>query len=216
MMTWIKKEPYYSSIRLKIIPDLAGYSVMIASDNKPSMLLDAVSGIQKRFGKFCYSFDGESIEEAVGAALLSKGESLAIAESCTGGAIAAKMTRVPGASRYFTGAAIPYSNLSKEMILSIPRRLIDKKGAVSVEVAERMANGIRKCSAADIGLSVTGIAGPTGGSREKPVGLVYIGLSTAQKTNVTRHRLYGGRDAIMEQSSRIALATVWHHLEGNK
>ncbi|MBI3358273.1 MAG: nicotinamide-nucleotide amidohydrolase family protein [Nitrospirae bacterium] len=208
---WIKQESYYSSIRFKIIPNVADLSLLIASD-KPSSLLEAVSGIRKRFGKVCYSFDGESIEEVVGDALLAKGQSLAIAESCTGGAIAVRLTRIPGASRYFTGAAVPYSNQLKEAIVSVPHFLIHKKGAVSSEVAARMAHEIRKSASSDIGLSVTGIAGPTGASREKPVGLVYVALSTSAKSTVTRHRFYGGRDEIREQASQIALETVLDYL----
>ncbi len=212
IIEWIKKEPYYPFIRFKIIPKIADLDLLIASDH----VTDAVAAIQKKFGKFCYSFDGETIEEAVGAALLAHNASLAIAESCTGGAIAARMTRIPGASRYFMGGAVSYSNRLKEELLSVPHRLIQKNGAVSEEVAVKMANEIRKSASSDIGLSVTGIAGPTGGSREKPVGLVYIALSTDKKTTVMRHKFYGGRDEIREQAVHTALETVLHCLEENK
>jgi PncC family amidohydrolase len=211
VVQWIKKEPYHSSIRFKIVSRVTDLDLLIASD-KPAVLSDAIAGIQKKFGKFCYSFDGESIEEAVGVALLAHNKSLAVAESCTGGEIAAKITRVPGASRYFTGGAVSYSNQSKEVLLSVPYRLIHEKGAVSPEVATRMANGIRKSALSDLGLSVTGIAGPTGGSREKPIGLVYIALASDQKTTVTRHKFYGSRDEIREQAVQIALETVLDYL----
>lgn len=209
---WMKKEVCYPSIRFKIVPKLASLDLLIASE-KSHVLSDAMASIQKKFGQFCTSFDGEAIEEAVGAALLANNKSLAIAESCTGGEIAAKITRVPGASRYFVGGAVTYSNPSKEVMLSVPHRLIHEKGAVSSEVAARMANGIRKNAASDLGLAVTGIAGPTGGSREKPVGLVYIALASDKETTVTRHKFYGSRNEIREQAVQMGLETVLQYFE---
>ena len=211
MTEWIKRQPYYSSILFKIVPKVADTDFLIASA-KQNLLSDAVAGIEKQFGRFCTSFDGESIEEAVGVALLAHNKSLAVAESCTGGEIAAKVTRVPGASRYFVGGAVSYSNQLKEMLLSVSHRLMHEKGAVSAEVATRMANGVRKSASSNLGLAVTGIAGPTGGSREKPVGLVYIALASNIETTATRHKFYGSRDEIRKQAVQMALETVLDYL----
>jgi len=212
IVEWIQQSPYYTSIRFKIIPKVADLDLIIASD-KPASLSDAVAGIRKKFDPFCYSFDGEFLEEAVGAVLLANGATLAIAESCTGGQIAAKITRIPGASRYFIGATVTYSNASKEQMLSIPHQLIHKNGAVSEAVAVRMATEIRKSTSADIGLSVTGIAGPTGASREKPIGLVYIALANAKNASATCYRFYGSRDEIREQAAQMALEMVLRHFK---
>ncbi len=211
LSAWIKKEPFDPSLRVTLLSQPAGVDMVIAS-NKPASLDEAVEKIQKKWGRFCYSLSGESMEEVVGKALLTAGKQISIAESCTGGAIAARITRVPGASRYFDAAFVTYSNRSKEASLSISRSWIEKKGAVSPEVAIRMAEGARKTSGADLGLSVTGIAGPTGGSREKPVGRVFIALSDGKKTTVSRYRFRGSREMIRAEAAQMALETVRQYL----
>ncbi|MEK7747591.1 MAG: nicotinamide-nucleotide amidohydrolase family protein [Nitrospirota bacterium] len=215
LTAFIRKNPHFLSIRHKIIQKVAGIDLLIAASEKSASLLNAASAIREKFGECCYSFEGESIEEAVGAALLARKESVSIAESCTGGEIAARLTKVAGASRYFNGAAVSYSNQSKEEQLSVPHALIHKKGAVSPEVAAKMAGGVRVLESSDWGLSVTGIAGPTGGTDEKPVGLVYIGLSKNKETTTTEHHLYGSRAEIREQAGQIALETLWRRLNEN-
>ncbi|MEK7702714.1 MAG: nicotinamide-nucleotide amidohydrolase family protein [Nitrospirota bacterium] len=211
---FIHKNPHCKAIQTKIVQRIYGLDLLVASE-KSASLLEATSAIRKKFGEFCYSFNGETIEEVIGAALLSRGETLAIAESCTGGAISARITKIAGASRYFTGAAVPYSNPSKEEQLSIPHALLHEEGAVSPEVASEMASAVRALESSDWGLSVTGIAGPSGGSPEKPVGLVYIGISNHEETLTTEHHLYGSRDEIREQTVEIALETIWRHLQGH-
>jgi len=148
----------------------------------------------------------------IGAALQSRHLTLAVAESCTGGRIASQITAVPGASRYFESAYITYSNSAKIRLLSVPKALIEKKGAVSSEVAHAMAEGVRKHAGADLGLSVTGIAGPGGGSRNKPVGLVYIALSDEHGTQTTQFLFSGNRNTIQRKASDAALKTLLMHL----
>lgn len=124
----------------------------------------------------------EKVNEIAFEDFKEKGKTLALAESCTGGLLAATITNLAGSSEIFCGSAVTYSNLSKERVLGVEPNLIATKGAVSIEVAEAMASGVRKLYQADVGLSITGIAGPGGGSEEKPVGTVYCGVSTEDET----------------------------------
>lgn len=139
------------------------------------------------------------------AKLKTKGWMLATAESCTGGLIAARITEVAGSSAYFDRGFVTYSNDAKTRQLGVPAVLIDTHGAVSKEVAEAMAKGTLEHSEADIAISVTGIAGPTGGTPEKPVGLVYIGIATWDGARVYEHRFSGDRAAIRAQTVAHAL-----------
>jgi len=152
-------------------------------------------------------FDEDALEQVVGKSLLEKGLTLAVAESCTGGLISSKLTDVPGSSAYIKLNFTTYSDEAKSEILGIEWDLIEKHGAVSEQVAKAMAEGARKTSRTDIGLGITGIAGPTGGSSKKPVGLVYIGISDgknteAQKVNINPEL---SRIAIKQKASRHAL-----------
>lgn len=133
------------------------------------------------------------------------GYTLAVAESCTGGLIAQRLTEVPGASSYFVEGAVTYSNEAKIRTLGVDQRLLRKHGAVSAEVAEAMAEGIRKRAKTDLGLSVTGIAGPTGGTEDKPVGLVYIALADDVRTEHRKLMLPGDRHLIRWRASQAAL-----------
>jgi nicotinamide-nucleotide amidase len=144
-------------------------------------------------------------EEQVGRALVRTGGSLALAESCTGGLIGYRITAVPGSSRYFRGAAVTYEDRIKERLLGVRRTVLRRHGAVSAETAVAMARGARKLFAADIALSVTGIAGPGGGSDEKPVGLVYAAVAAGRKTRWTVGRFRGGRPHIRRRAADMAL-----------
>jgi len=139
------------------------------------LLLDKLSGeIEERLGHAIFAFRGEKMEEVVGLRLSVGGYTLAVAESCTGGLIAERITEVAGSSKYFIEGVVAYSNDAKTRTLGVEPILLLEHGAVSAAVAEAMAEGVRKRAATDFGLSVTGIAGPSGGTDEKPVGLVYI------------------------------------------
>ena len=129
-------------------------------------------------GNLVYSSQGESFEQVIGRMLIESGTTIGVAESCTGGLIANRLTNFPGSSAYMLAGVVAYSNESKHKILEVDTSLIESHGAVSAEVADAMARGIRKITGAHIGLSTTGIAGPGGGSPEKPVGLMYTGISS--------------------------------------
>ncbi|MBU1626648.1 CinA family protein [bacterium] len=133
---------------------------------------------------------------------------LSVAESCTGGLIANWITDVPGSSRYFMGGVVSYSNDAKIDVLKVERDLIIRYGAVSEQVASQMAEGARRVMKADIGVSTTGIAGPDGGTAEKPVGLCYIGISFEERTNVQKHIFQGSRLQIKEAASLQALGNL--------
>jgi PncC family amidohydrolase len=153
------------------------------------------------------------IEKAIGDLLRRKGWTLSIAESCTGGLICDRITDVPGSSDYFRGGMVTYSNESKIRHLGIPMEDIKRYGAVSPQVARKMAQGVRKTFNTNFGLSTTGIAGPTGGTREKPVGLVFIGLAKEKKTRVMKLNLKGSRREIKLESSRLALRYLKHFIK---
>jgi nicotinamide-nucleotide amidase len=144
-------------------------------------------------GRLVYGFDEQTLAGVVGQKLLEKKKTLAIAESCTGGLIAKMITDIPGSSGYFTYGWVTYSNEAKISELSVEKGLIDRFGAVSSEVAAAMAEGARKKSGADYAISITGIAGPEGGSEQKPVGLVYISIAFKNGVN-TEKMLFGSRD----------------------
>jgi nicotinamide-nucleotide amidase len=155
-----------------------------------------------------------SLEEKLKAILTENHRTIALAESCTGGLIASRITDVAGASDYFEAGVVSYSNKAKERFLGVPEDLLALKGAVSAETAERMAEGVRQAARVDIGLSVTGIAGPGGGSPEKPIGTVFMGLAAEGKTIVRRHQFSGDRRAIKEQTADHALGLLVDFLEG--
>src|SRR5438309_3747416 len=141
-----------------------------------SLLDDLSLKIEKELGNAAFSFRGETMEEVVGRRLAMTDFTLAVAESCTGGLIAQRLTSVPGSSKYFIESCVTYSNESKTRLLGVDKKLIKEFGAVSQQVARDMARGVRHRAKTDFGLAATGIAGPGGGTKDKPVGLVYIAL----------------------------------------
>lgn len=146
--------------------------------------------------------------------LLTKNEkTIAVAESCSGGLIAHRLTNVPGSSNYFERGLVTYSNKAKIELLSVDESIIQEKGAVSREVAEQMAEGVKASSGTQIGLGTTGIAGPGGGTEEKQVGTVYMGLSYEGKTEVKKFNFSGNRDQVKEQTSEKALEWIIEILE---
>ena len=169
-------------------------------------LLDRLSEqIEERLGNAVFSFAGEKMEEVVGLKLAVGGYTLSVAESCTGGLIAQRLTEVPGSSKYFIEGVVAYANDAKTRTLGVEPILLLEHGAVSAPVAEAMAEGIRKRAGTDFGLSVTGVAGPGGGTEEKPVGLVYIALADDVKTEHRKLKLPGDRQLIRWRASQAAL-----------
>jgi nicotinamide-nucleotide amidase len=163
-------------------------------------------------GETVYSTSGEALEEVVGRILRESGNSLAVAESCTSGMLAARITRVPGSSDYFLGGVLCYANAVKQSLCGVPADLLDQHGAVSAEVAEALAQGVRRALDSSIGLSVTGIAGPGGSTAEKPVGLVYFGVAGANGCTHERRIIPGDRESIRERASTYALANLRRYL----
>lgn len=148
----------------------------------------------------------------VGGLLRDKGLTLALAESCTGGMIAHKVTTVAGSSDYFVGGVVAYSNDLKERLLSVPQQILVRHGAVSEETAQTMAAGARSVTGADLAVSVTGIAGPGGGSEEKPVGTVWFGLATADGVQAVRRRFSGVRWQVQAKACCYGLDLVRRYL----
>lgn len=142
--------------------------------------------IQKRIGSYVYAVDCESLEEVAVRELLQAGKTLATAESCTGGLLAKRITDISGASQVFEMGAVTYANRIKEQVLGVSHQTLEDHGAVSEETAREMAQGIRRAAGSDLGIGITGIAGPGGGTKEKPVGLVYIALSDGKETWVRK------------------------------
>ena len=156
--------------------------------------------------------DKPPLEELIGRLLLDRGWTLATAESCTGGGIGARITAVSGSSAYYLGGVIAYHNDVKENRLGVSIETLETVGAVSRETAEQMAHGARDIGGASVGLSVTGIAGPTGGTEEKPVGTVYIGVASDRRTEVRHFVFAGDRQSVRSQSENAALALLRDHL----
>jgi len=164
--------------------------------------------------EYIYGTDDEELEEVLGGLLRERNLTIAVAESCTGGLIADRITNVPGSSDYFERGVITYSNRSKTELLRVPAELIRVHGAVSEEVALAMARGIREVSGADMGLSTTGIAGPGGGSPEKPVGLVWIACADSAGAIVRKFTFGDGRIRVKQRASQAALEFARKRLLG--
>jgi len=176
------------------------------TEQDAELLLDGLTGqIEERLGQAIFAFRGEKMEEVVGLRLAVNGFTIAVAESCTGGLIAQRLTEVPGSSVYFMEGVVAYSNDAKIRTLGVDTELIARHGAVSAEVAEAMAEGVRARAETDFGLSITGIAGPGGGTDEKPVGLVYIALADDAHTESRKLNVPGDRHLIRWRSSQAAL-----------
>jgi nicotinamide-nucleotide amidase len=172
------------------------------------ILDEMVKRMALALGEHLYSTDGEAMEEVVARALTENRATIAVAESCTGGLLAERLTNIPGSSIYFLGGVVCYSNELKSSLVDVPAELIESKGAVSPEVALALADGIRKRTGATIGVGVTGIAGPGGGTPEKPVGLVHIGIADERGPRERRFQFPGDRERIRMHASQTALDSV--------
>lgn len=169
-------------------------------------LIDDLSlKIEKELGDAAFAFRGETMEEVVGRRLAMTEFTLAVAESCTGGLIAQRLTSVPGSSKYFIEGVVTYSNESKTRLLGVDKKLIKEFGAVSQQVARDMARGVRHRAKTDFGLAVTGVAGPSGGTEDKPVGLVYIALADDAHTEHKKLTIPGDRELVRWRASQAGL-----------
>ncbi len=171
--------------------------------------VDELAGLlEDELDDFVYSSRGESLEQIVGYYLQMRGATLAVAESCTGGMLGERITKVSGSSRYFLGGAIVYDNEMKSLFVNVPPMLIAQNGAVSKEVAIAMAEGVREECGATMGVGITGVAGPTGGTEDKPVGLVYIAVADNKRTEAVERKFPGDRDRIRWYATQQALDLV--------
>jgi nicotinamide-nucleotide amidase len=179
-------------------------------DEARSEIEPTAKSIYERFGSLILGEGSDDVADSLVKLLVKTGKTLATAESCTGGFIAHLITAIAGVSPYYLGGVVSYANHAKTELLGVPAALIEAHGAVSAEVAAAMAEGVRNRLGADIGLSSTGVAGPSGGTPEKPVGLVYLGLTTARRTETRRLDLGSEqpRDIIQQRSSKSALNWV--------
>ncbi len=175
----------------------------------------AEKAITEMVGPFIFAHDNREMEEIVGQILLKKEKTLSVAESCTGGLIGNRLTDVAGSSEYFQGGVVSYSNRAKVDLLGVSAKTIDTHGAVSGETAREMAKGVRSAMHTDLGLAVTGIAGPDGGSRDKPVGTVHIALSSEKGAFAEKYRFWGRRKQIKLNSAMMALDWVRRYLNGD-
>jgi nicotinamide-nucleotide amidase len=182
-------------------------------EEEARQLLEAMEErVREALPGFIYGVDGDDLETVTGRLLAARGLTLAVAESCTGGLLGHRLTNVPGSSAYFLLSVVAYADQQKTTLLGVPAALLAADGAVSAGVAARMAEGVRELAKSHLGIGLTGIAGPSGGSAEKPVGLVYLALAGAT-TRVHRLLLGGNREDVKYRATQRALLELWRLLQ---
>jgi len=183
------------------------------NEAEANALLDELGDkIEAALGEYVFSSGGESLEEVVGMYLMMRQKTLAVAESCTGGLLSERLTRVPGSSNYFLGGVVCYSNELKTKLVGVPTELIKQNGAVSKPVAQALAEGIRKHTGASLGIGITGVAGPGGGTLDKPVGMVFIALADERGTQIREFHFPGDRERVRQWSTQMALEVIRRRL----
>jgi len=165
-------------------------------------------------GDCCYGSGTDTLEGVVGSLLAERGQTVAVAESCTGGLIGHALTKIAGSSAYFVGGVVAYSDALKERLLGVNREILLRSGAVSADCARAMAEGMRRVTPVDYALAVTGIAGPTGGTEDKPVGTVYFGLAGPEKTQTFLFHFSGDRGQVQAMAGQTGLDLLRRHLLG--
>ena len=200
----------YTNVQTSILFNKSEVEIHIAARSDSLAEADATceklaNELAAALGKAVFAMNGETMEEIVGELLKARKETLAVAESCTGGLIGQRLTDVPGSSAYFMEGAITYSNDAKMRTLDVSEEILNKHGAVSAECAEAMAAGMRNYARTDHAISVTGIAGPDGGSEEKPVGTIFVGYASENIVKSIKFVLPGDRFLIRWRSSQAAL-----------
>jgi nicotinamide-nucleotide amidase len=205
-----------AGVELGYLPHAGGVDLRIVSPSgDPAAVARVEAVLAARFAGAIYGRGEETIEEVVNALLRARGLRLALAESCTGGLVGARVTRVPGSSDVFVGGVVAYSNSIKESMLGVPAALLAEHGAVSAKLAVAMAEGALARFGADVALAVTGVAGPGGGTPEKPVGRVFIGLARRGAASASRRfQLPGDRDWVRERAAALALECLRRFLLG--
>jgi nicotinamide-nucleotide amidase len=211
-----KKYPHIATTILAANGDLQVH-LRARCDTEPeaeALLAEVVPPIESLLGDRLYSRNGDPLEVVVGGLLRQRDATLAVAESCTGGMLGARLTAVPGSSRYFAGGFITYSNELKRELLGVPAEMLESFGAVSAETAAAMAAGARERARSTYAVSITGVAGPDGGTAEKPVGLVYLGIAGPEGDAVTHRRFIGDRERIRVFTTQAALDLLRRRLQG--
>ena len=208
-------EPYLKNnndVNVAFLPRFTGVDLRISS-NKNEALVEFLDQILHLLDKYYYADDDIELEDVLGQVIIHNKKTISTAESCTGGLISDRLTNTPNSSSYFKGGIVAYSNSIKIKLLNVNKDTINKNGAVSKEVALEMAQGIRKLLNVDIGLSTTGIAGPGGGSKEKPIGLVYIGISASNFDKVYKFNFTNNRKTNKLMTSQAALNILRNYLK---
>jgi nicotinamide-nucleotide amidase len=210
-------EPISKLVKVAFLPKTAGVDIRltaVAASREESLrrIEEAEAWLRPRLAEHFWGVDDATLEGVVADLLFEQKKTIAVAESCTGGLLAHRLTNISGSSNYFERGLVTYSNRSKIELLGVPEDMIATRGAVSPEVAEAMARGVRQRSGTDFGLSTTGIAGPTGGTPEKPVGLIYIGIAGPEGAEVERHVFSKHRLLNKERGTQAALDLLRRHL----
>ncbi|MCH8012190.1 MAG: competence/damage-inducible protein A [Candidatus Marinimicrobia bacterium] len=193
-----------TEVDVSFLPGFMGVDIRLSSRNE-KVVMELSSNIYDLIGNFIYSEDWETLEETVGRLLREQGLTIAVAESCTGGLLSDRITNIPGSSDYFLGGMVTYDNQAKQDLLGVQTYTLEEFGAVSEQTAKEMAQGVRRVFQGNIGVSITGIAGPDGGTDEKPVGLVFIGLDFEGDTEVRSFTFTKERRFNKELSAQAAL-----------
>jgi nicotinamide-nucleotide amidase len=202
-------DKWKSKVEIAFLPSHLGVDVRINNLKNPNInLSEIMESIYLVIGRYFFGRDNEKLEQVIVDGLKLNNLTLSVAESCTGGKLANFITSIPNSSTVFIGGIVAYSNLVKMNLLNVDKNMIEEKGAVSEEVAIQMAIGIREKTNSDIGIGITGISGPTGGTDEKPLGLVYIAISGAENYKVKKFILKMDRNMHQETTSYIALNMI--------
>ena len=196
-----------SQCSVAFLPKLTGVDIRLSCRNI-KILQDMEEILTPVIEKYVYGYDDVSLEEVVGNRLRELGLTLATAESCTGGLLGHRITDVSGSSDYYLGGVVSYNNKAKMELLGVKKQTLEKFGSVSEETVREMAQGIKSLFKTDLGISISGIAGPTGGSPEKPVGLIYIGLSSEKEVTIKKFNFLRDRDSNKRISSQVALNMI--------
>ncbi len=204
-------------IKLAYLPTMGAVKLRLTTDDDSESMRKQVQlqidNVLPLIQKYVYGFDDEEVPEAIGRILKERNQTLAIAESCTGGFLSHQVTSVAGSSEWFRGSMVPYSNDLKRDLLGVDQKILDEDGAVSEAVVLALAENIRKTLKADVGISVSGVAGPGGGSEEKPVGTVWIGYSDKHKSVAKKFRFIRDREINIKYSAIAALNMIRINLD---
>ncbi len=188
--------------------------VRLSAYDDADLLAEAERRVRDELGPWVVAEGGEPLEGNLGRTLIARGMTLAVAESLTGGMVGERITRVPGSSHYFRGAVVAYTYEAKERLLGVDRRLLDEKGAVNEEVGKAMAAGVRERFSSDIGLALTGIAGPEHGGEAEPPGTVAFGLADGARTYGWKYRLPGDREMVRQFATTVMLTIAYFYVRG--